>query len=43
MVRTRRAVAWTLLVVMTVGIAVPAGAEEDPRIRAYQTQLDRMQ
>ena len=43
MVITRRAVAWTLLVALTAGMAAPVAADEDPRIRAYQTQLDRMQ
>jgi hypothetical protein len=38
-----RVVAWWMIVVMLGGVVAPAVAEDDPRIRAYQEQLDRMQ
>jgi len=43
--KTHRFVAWWLLIaIATAGLGVvSAGADEDPRIRAYQEQLDRMQ
>jgi hypothetical protein len=45
MVKPSRLVAWSLLAAIALSSLeiVPAVAEEDPRIRAYQEQLDRMQ
>ena len=45
MTQKNRLVGWSMLVVLcSVGIvAPPVGADDDPRIRAYQEQLDRMQ
>ena len=43
--RVHRLVVWSVVIAITItgsGL-VPASAEEDPRIRAYQEQLDRMQ
>ncbi len=39
----RRMVAWWMIAVAVAAVAMPAVAEDDPRIRAYQEQLDRMQ
>jgi hypothetical protein len=36
-------VAWLLLPMLVVAIATPVRADDDPRIRAYEQQLDRMQ
>jgi hypothetical protein len=41
MVRRKHIAAWSMVVVLA-GL-VPAFADDDPRIRAYQEQLDRMQ
>ncbi len=45
MTQKNRLVGWSMVVVLcSVGImAPPVGADDDPRIRAYQEQLDRMQ
>ena len=40
----KRIVAWTMMVVVVGGgLARPVVAEDDPRVRAYQEQLDRLQ
>lgn len=41
--KPHRTVAALMIAVLLGGMATPAFAEDDPRIRAYQEQLDRMQ
>src|SRR5688572_23161149 len=41
--KKNRLVAWSLLPMLVLAIATPVRADDDPRIRAYQQQLDRMQ
>ncbi len=43
MKKTHRLVAWTMLAAFAAAPVLAAWADDDPRIRAYQEQLDRMQ
>jgi len=44
MVKKNRVAGWSMVMLLLgVGIVTPVAADDDPRIRAYQEQLDRMQ
>ncbi len=43
LIRTRCILALVATIAATSGVAIPVHAEDDPRIRAYEQQLERMQ